>query len=629
MMFVKKSFMLSVMFFAMLLVCVIVMIYEITVHNTVFDRLSFYDAEYQLKFEPYYDDEEDKYYLFLPSYTDIENMVAKCNAKKFGFSINGINYENIKDLPLKTDIVITVSGATPADGVTMQILQCENLPTVYIETGSGSMDSVDSNKNNAEKAAVEIINSNGSFEYIGAAEISGAGNSTFWQTEKKPYNVKFEEKINLFGIAEAQNWRLLANYADDSMIRNYICYNIANDIGIEYTSAMEYVSVFLNGKYNGVYTICTKYKYENDLDNICAVFENSTYSREHDYVYFVNNQSMYIDFIYGSGESIKSAVDMFNDSLLNAKSYEQIEEIIDVVSFAKKYLLETTVANTDGLSQHFAINNYGKIMAICAWDYDLSLGISYHGYIDVPYNVLLSPDWWYLSLLEFSEFRELVLSLAREYESVFYDEVSHHLSQLDDILNNDWELNNVRWRNTAYYDGLTKLKCTPKLTTLNDHAEYIKKFLIQRIDFLSNYYKNVKNYRYLEFAGKHGNMKLCYLYKTSLNDEVLPDGISYMYEQDESFLGWYTETGVELRDIDTVTEDMFFIPTWKNDNTLNSLNSSDASGDKNAIIKLIKWPIENLGYQNTAVIFAFFMMFFAVGAIEVRRGLRGKVEKDE
>ncbi len=124
-------------------------------------------------------------------------------------------------------------------------------------------------------------------------------------------------------------------------------------------------------------------------------------------------------------------------------------------------------------------------------------------------------------------------------------------------------------------------------------------------------------------------MKLCYLYKTSLNDEELPDGISYMYEQDESFLGWYTETGVELRDIDTVTEDMFFIPTWKNDNTLNSLNSSDASGDKNAIIKLIKWPIENLGYQNTAVIFAFFMMFFAVGAIEVRRGLRGKVEKDE
>ena len=41
--------------------------------------------------------------------------------------------------------------------------------------------------------------------------IKGRGNST-WDlpTTKKPYNIKFEEKVDLFGFGKAKKWSLIA-----------------------------------------------------------------------------------------------------------------------------------------------------------------------------------------------------------------------------------------------------------------------------------------------------------------------------------------------------------------------------------------------------------------------------------
>ena len=62
-----------------------------------------------------------------------------------------------------------------------------------------------------------------------SAGIRGRGNTT-WNMPKKPYKVKFDSKIDLFGNGAAKKWTLIANYSDPSLIRKYLAYMIGSGI---------------------------------------------------------------------------------------------------------------------------------------------------------------------------------------------------------------------------------------------------------------------------------------------------------------------------------------------------------------------------------------------------------------
>ena len=87
------------------------------------------------------------------------------------------------------------------------------------------------------------------------AEIKGRGNST-WDWPKKPFKLKFFNKTEVLGMAEAKKWILLANYADYSLIRNYVAHETSKVLSNELCPLSQYpVNLFLNGEYLGVYTI--------------------------------------------------------------------------------------------------------------------------------------------------------------------------------------------------------------------------------------------------------------------------------------------------------------------------------------------------------------------------------------
>ena len=91
-----------------------------------------------------------------------------------------------------------------------------------------------------------------------SAGIRVRGNSTS-RRPKKPYRIKFESKQNLLGMnggAKCKSWVLLAEYQDDSMIRTSSCLSAAEMILDEYASDWRYVSLYINGEYVGVYSLC-------------------------------------------------------------------------------------------------------------------------------------------------------------------------------------------------------------------------------------------------------------------------------------------------------------------------------------------------------------------------------------
>lgn len=83
----------------------------------------------------------------------------------------------------------------------------------------------------------------------------GRGNST-WDWPKKPYKLKFDEKVTFFGLPKAKDWALLANYADKSLMRNHVADEMGKALdGLVYTPSQYPVKVYLNGAYQGVYSL--------------------------------------------------------------------------------------------------------------------------------------------------------------------------------------------------------------------------------------------------------------------------------------------------------------------------------------------------------------------------------------
>ncbi len=99
--------------------------------------------------------------------------------------------------------------------------------------------------------------------YDGAIQIRGRGNSTWDAYPKKPYKIKLDTAADLFGMGSSKHWILLANYADESLMRNKIAYDLSGAMGMPYVEST-WVSLVYNGEYAGNYLLCEQIRLEKD-----------------------------------------------------------------------------------------------------------------------------------------------------------------------------------------------------------------------------------------------------------------------------------------------------------------------------------------------------------------------------
>lgn len=113
------------------------------------------------------------------------------------------------------------------------------------------------------------------------AQVKVRGN---WTTtyDKKPLRIKFTEKQNMLGMndgAQAKNWVLLAEYKDASMMRDKATYAMAAEILGEdgfYSTDAQFVEVYINEKYWGVYLLVEQQQVNENRVNITEVEEEYT-----------------------------------------------------------------------------------------------------------------------------------------------------------------------------------------------------------------------------------------------------------------------------------------------------------------------------------------------------------------
>lgn len=66
----------------------------------------------------------------------------------------------------------------------------------------------------------------------------------------------------------AKKWVLLANALDESMMRNYLAFNLGKALGLEFTSDCQFLNLYINGQYKGVYLLCEQVQEGSNRVNI-------------------------------------------------------------------------------------------------------------------------------------------------------------------------------------------------------------------------------------------------------------------------------------------------------------------------------------------------------------------------
>ena len=165
--------------------------------------------------------------------------------------------------------------------------QLTDVPTLYIETENGR--SITS-KEQYTKCTIIIVDGDSIATYPDT-EIRGRGNSTWWNSDKKAYRIKFATKQKLLGrhFANARSWTLLANHGDKTMIRNALTYDLGRFMGMEFCPAARFVDVYLNGTYRGTYQLSDqvqahKRRIDINEEDGCILEVANENSREEPYI---------------------------------------------------------------------------------------------------------------------------------------------------------------------------------------------------------------------------------------------------------------------------------------------------------------------------------------------------------
>ena len=151
-----------------------------------------------------------------------------------------------------------VVTATDQDGQTRRfalvfLREAKNIPAVYLET-DGKAEITSRTKYTSGLFSMDPGKSGYDAVDLTHIRVRGRGNST-WKWEKKPYKIHFDKPTSLLGLPPAEEWALLANYADKSLMRNRLALVMASELSFAYTPTQVLVDLFLNGEYQGVYSL--------------------------------------------------------------------------------------------------------------------------------------------------------------------------------------------------------------------------------------------------------------------------------------------------------------------------------------------------------------------------------------
>ena len=276
---------------------------------------------------------------------------------------------------------------TGADSEGLSLDAESEVPQIRVTTENGNGTTLQK-ADGYVKAEISITDVDGS-ELTDSVNFKVRGNTTAMTAiPKKAFAFKFAKKKNVLGMGSGKKWALIASAFDTTLLRNYLTFELAYELGIDYTSNQKYVELWVDGSYRGCYILyepvqAGKDRVDIDIDGNDGkkdfLIEYEAQRVEDDKTYFTVDGLRFIasepedpdeeqlEYITGTMQNIIN--------VLKSGDEAAAREVIDLDSFAKFYLLNDFVKTYDfDMSSVFFYYKDGKLYAGPAWDYDLSAG---------------------------------------------------------------------------------------------------------------------------------------------------------------------------------------------------------------------------------------------------------------
>lgn len=213
----------------------------------------------------------NSYYTFYaPADIDLSNAVI-WNDYDSDVTLKGITISagSSATVSLTAGETYTPSGATTTQIYVMQ----GSTDSLYISQSSSLPTTTDSSLTTKDSVKITggeyVTLQDGEYSSSTIKQVKGRGNSS-WEASyeifgKYAFNMKLDTKTNLFGMSTSKNWCLLANNADESMLRNALTYDLADALGLN-SPDYAFVDIYDNGEYMGQYLVTSKVDVgKNDL----------------------------------------------------------------------------------------------------------------------------------------------------------------------------------------------------------------------------------------------------------------------------------------------------------------------------------------------------------------------------
>lgn len=316
---------------------------------------------------------------------------------------------------------------------------------------------------------------------------------------KKSYKVEFIQKQSLLGMPKDRDWALIANYADKTLIRNFIAYNLSSKLGTFYTPRCEFAELYVNAEYLGVYLLTETIKIEPSRVNIpknegSYIIEFDEKHREQDQVIFSNVLTTKAFKIHHP----KNARIEVKDSLLNhinsfekflktikENQFNKIDDWIDINESAKHYWVQELTKNPDAnfrTSVYFSWVKYKKIKMGPVWDFDLAFG----NYFDDSVNSTKewhTHNYWNSYLFKDSLYRETIYKKWIANQQLFESTLSS-IDSISSKLKVAASNNFKRWKIL----GTSKRWLHKPYNSYKEAVEDLKKWTQKRIQWINHEY---------------------------------------------------------------------------------------------------------------------------------------------
>ena len=255
--------------------------------------------------------------------------------------------------------------------------------------------------------------------------VRGRGNSSF-KMPKYGMKLEFADKVSLLGMPKNRDWALVANFGDKTHLRNYMMSRLSEWLGAKYTPRMQFVEVYLNRNYMGLYLLSETIKVGKNRVNID---ENDTTfliekedSKKFDPPYVLTDNLLYYHIKSPKNPSAESE-DLLLDHLNAFESYMmeqyrhrsiEILDWLDVDDYLLFYWVQEYSKNEDGNYARSVFMTWKKGEPIHfgpLWDFDLAFG-------NASRDQNKNPEDWYIRSYRLNYYilrNSIVESAATEY----------------------------------------------------------------------------------------------------------------------------------------------------------------------------------------------------------------------